>query len=123
MGRIAVAVIGLGNCASSLIQGVHYYRSGTARDDEKSLGLMHWDIAGYTPNDVDFVAAFDIDKRKVGKPLEEAIFAKPNCTKTITSELPPSGVTVKMGNLLDGVSPHMESYPDSRRFIPARKKP
>ena len=123
MGKIAVAVIGLGNCASSLVQGIHYYRSGCAREDEKALGLMHWDIAGYTPGDIEFVTAFDVDKRKVGLPVEEAIFARPNCTKTLVRDLKPSGAVVRMGNVLDGVSPHMEEYPDDRRFIPADLKP
>jgi len=123
MGKIAVAVFGLGNCASSLIQGLEYYRRGLAREDEKGLGLAHWDIGGYLPGDINFVAAFDIDKRKVGRPLEEAIFAKPNCTKTIVADMPPSGVKVKMGDVLDGVSPHMKDYPEDRRFIPSEAAP
>lgn len=122
MGKIAAAIFGVGNCASSLVQGVHYYASGAARRDEKSLGLMHLDVAGYTPSDIDFVAAFDIDKRKVGKPLHQAIFARPNCTMKFVDMPCPDGVTVKMGNVLDGVSPHMESYPDDRRFLPASRK-
>ena len=112
MGKIAAAVFGVGNCASSLIQGVEYYRRDRAKDDEKGLGLMHWDLGGYTPADIKFVAAFDIDERKVGKPLEEAIFARPNCTMTICPDMHPTGVTVRMGNVLDGVSPHMADYPD-----------
>jgi myo-inositol-1-phosphate synthase len=122
MRTIATAVFGVGNCASSLIQGIEYYRRGLAKDDEKGLGLMHWDVGGYTPGDIKFVAAFDIDKRKVGKPLEQAIFVRPNCTKTIVKPIKRTGVTVKMGQVLDGISPHMVNYPDDRRFIPARAK-
>jgi myo-inositol-1-phosphate synthase len=122
MGTIATAVLGVGNCASSLIQGLEYYRRGKAKHDEKGLGLMHWSIGGYEPGDIRFVAAFDVDERKVDKPLEEAIFAKPNCTKTIVKDLNATGVTVRMGNLLDGVSPHMADYPEDRRFKPAKAK-
>ena len=109
MGGIAAAVFGVGNCASTLIQGLEYYRRGKAKKDERGLGLMHWDIGGYTPGDIRFVAAFDVDKRKVGKPLEKAIFARPNCTKTIVKPVSATGVTVRMGSVLDGVSPHMEA--------------
>jgi myo-inositol-1-phosphate synthase len=123
MGNIKVAVAGVGNCASSLIQGVAYYNALDERHPDKSLGLMHYSLGGYRPGDIDFVAAFDIDKRKVGKPLSKAIFAEPNCTKTISVKLEDSPVTVLMGNVLDGVSAHMEDYPENRRFIVARKKP
>ncbi|KUK00848.1 MAG: Myo-inositol-1-phosphate synthase, partial [Methanobacteriaceae archaeon 41_258] len=78
MGKIKIAIIGVGNCASSLIQGIYYY---TEKDEQDAIGLMHWDIGGYKPEDIEVVAAFDVDKRKVGKDLSEAIFAPPNCTK------------------------------------------
>ncbi len=116
--KIRVAIAGVGNCASSLVQGVEYYRIF-----QKSLGLMHYELGGYTPGDIEFVAAFDIDERKVGQPLSRAIFAKPNCTKTIYRDVPDNGVIVQMGELLDGVSPHMEEYPPERRFIPSKKPP
>ncbi len=119
MRDIRVAVVGIGNCASSLIQGIHYY-SGKRKEN---IGLMHYDICGYKPGDIKIVAAFDIDKRKVGKPLEEAVFSFPNCTKTIYSELPSSNVTVSMGHTLDGVSPHMKQYPAERTFVVSREKP
>lgn len=123
MGKIKVAIAGLGNCASSLIQGVEYYRTLRRRTKERSLGLMHYNLGGYEPGDIEFVAAFDIDRRKVGKPLREALFAPPNCTKTIRKELPNFPVRVLMGNVLDGVSFHMHSFPEDRRFVVARKKP
>ena len=123
MGKIRLAVCGVGNCASSLIQGIEYYRRRMAPKGEESLGLMHYDLAGYRPEDIEVVAAFDIDRRKVGRPLGEAIFAKPNCTKTIVSDMRATRVKVSMGNQLDGVSPHMAAYAPERRFEPARKKP
>jgi len=121
---IRVAVAGVGNCASSLIQGVAYYRRRLQEGgDGEVLGLMHRDVAGYGPGDLEFVAAFDIDRRKVGRPLEEAIFAPPNCTKTICPDLPPTGVTVQMGPVLDGYSDHMAEFPEDQRFIPADEEP
>lgn len=123
MGKIRIAIAGLGNCASSLIQGIAYYRSLGKRDPDRDLGLMHYVLGGYHPDDIEVVAAFDIDRRKVDKPLNEALFAPPNCTKNIIRELPEHPVRVMMGNVLDGVSPHMKDYPENRRFIVARKKP
>jgi myo-inositol-1-phosphate synthase len=123
MGKIRVAVVGIGNCASSLIQGVCYYRSLDINHPDKSLGLMHYSLGGYKPDDIDFVAAFDIDQRKVDKPLREAVSSLPNCTKKITDHLPDFPVAVLMGKLLDGVSPHMKTYPESKRFVVARRKP
>lgn len=123
MGKIRVAIAGIGNCASSLVQGVAYYRSLGNSHPDKSLGLMHYVLGKYKPDDIDFVAAFDIDGRKVDKPLHVAIFSPPNCTKMITDKLPDSSVTVMMGNVLDGVSPHMKAYPEQRRFLIARKRP
>jgi len=114
MGKIKVAIIGVGNCASSLIQGVHYYRGEKA---EEAIGLMHWDIGGYKPFDIEVVAAFDIDRRKVGLDVSKAIFSKPNCTKVFFPDIPQSLVTVEMGRILDGVSDHMEGYTDENTFI------
>jgi myo-inositol-1-phosphate synthase len=118
MKKIRVAIVGVGNCASSLVQGVEYYSRF-----QKSLGLMHYNLGGYTPADIEFVAAFDIDERKVGLPLNKAIFAKPNCTKTIFNDIKDNGVIVQMGEILDGISPHMEEYPAERRFVPAKQNP
>ena len=97
MGNINVAIIGVGNCASSLVQGVHYYRN--AKDDESVPGLMHVNLGGYHIRDINFVAAFDIDKNKVGKDLSEAIFTKPNNTVTF-SKVPKLGVKVHRGMTL-----------------------
>ncbi len=117
MTRIRIALIGIGNCASSLVQGIHYYRSGSPED---AVGLMHWDIGGYGPGDLEVVAAFDIDRRKVGRDLSEAIFAVPNCTAVFCPDIPTTDVTVRMGSILDGFSEHMRDYPDARTFLPAR---
>ncbi|MBP1745640.1 MAG: inositol-3-phosphate synthase [Deltaproteobacteria bacterium] len=119
MGEIRLAIVGVGNCASSIVQGLTYYE----KHSNATIGLMHQKICGYEPKDIKIVAAFDIDQRKVGKPLEEAIFAPPNCTKVLEGEIKPSGVTVNMGNLLDGISPHMKDYQESRTFLISDKKP
>jgi myo-inositol-1-phosphate synthase len=121
---IRVAIAGVGNCASSLVQGVAYYRHRLLKDKvRQTLGLMHYDLAGYLPSDVQFVCAFDIDRRKVGQPLEKALFAPPNCTKVFWKDLGRTGVTVQMGPILDGYSDHMAEYPDNQRFIPAAQDP
>ena len=120
MKSIRVAIIGVGNCASSLIQGLEYYKD---RDADASAGLMHARIGDWGPSDIEVVAAFDIDRRKVGKPVEEAIFAKPNCTKVFQSVLPVSDVVVQMGPVLDGVAPHMADYADDEAFRPADEEP
>ncbi|MCD4702993.1 MAG: inositol-3-phosphate synthase [Methanosarcinaceae archaeon] len=116
MDKIKIAIAGIGNCASSLIQGLEYYKD---KDAEDATGLMHWDIGGYKPFDIEVVAAFDIDERKVGKDVSEAIFAPPNCTTVFCADLPATGVNVIMGNVLDGVSKHMEDYEDKYRFVPS----
>ncbi len=115
---IKIAIVGIGNCASSLIQGIHYYRGKNAED---VIGLMHWEIEGYKPGDIEVVAAYDVDKRKVGKDVHEAVFAEPNCTKAIYPDLPRSGVTVRMGRILDGVAGHMRNYDDKFTFVLADK--
>jgi myo-inositol-1-phosphate synthase len=122
MGKIRVAIAGIGNCASSLIQGVEYYRAAGGAMG-RPPGLMHYDLGGYRPGDIEFVAAFDIDRRKVGRSLREAVFASPNCTKVFNRNLPDFPVTVMMGKVLDGVSSHMADYPDNRKFVVAGRKP
>ncbi|MDI6728669.1 MAG: inositol-3-phosphate synthase [Thermodesulfovibrionales bacterium] len=126
-GRIRIAIAGVGNCASSLIQGIAYYKAltedNTDRSPEISNGLMHYNLGGYLPGDIEVVAAFDVDVRKVNKPLKEAIFAKPNCTKAFFPALPDHHVTVQMAEVLDGISPHMDDYPDDRRFIASDEIP
>ena len=114
MEKIKIAVVGVGNCASSLIQGISYYR-----DRSDTVGLMHHDVGGYTPADIEVVAAFDIDSRKVGRDVAEAIFALPNNTKVFSPNVPQTGVNVTMGRMLDGCSPHMRDYADGLTFVPA----
>jgi myo-inositol-1-phosphate synthase len=120
--RIKVAVAGVGNCASSLLQGIDHYRSVPA-DEHQAWGLMHLDMGGYRPEHVEVVAAFDVDRRKVGRRLHEAAFAAPNCTTAIASEVRESDVVVQMAPLFDGVAPHMADYPEARSFRPASEKP
>jgi myo-inositol-1-phosphate synthase len=89
MKSINIAIVGIGNCASSLVQGLSHYRDG-AND---TVGLMHWDLGGYRPSDIHVVAAWDVDARKVGKDVAEAIFAKPNCTAVFCESIEPTGAT------------------------------
>lgn len=123
MGKIRVAIAGIGNCASSLIQGVEYYKNLADDNADQGLGLMHFDLGGYKPSDIEIVAAFDIDKRKVGKPLRKAVFARPNCTKVFFPNLPDYPIKVEMGEVLDGVASHMKDFPEDRRFIISNRKP
>lgn len=116
MDKIKIAIAGVGNCASSLVQGLFYYKDKNPKD---AIGLMHWEIGGYTPGDIEVVAAFDIDRRKVGKDLNEAIFAAPNCTTLFCPDLPESGVIVHMGRVLDGFANHMREYENKYTFVPA----
>ena len=111
---IRIAIVGLGNCASSLVQGISHYRD---TGPDRAVGLMHWEIGGYRPHDLEVVAAFDVDLRKVGKDVAEAIFERPNCTEVFCDRIPKTGVRVRMGRVLDGVSEHMEHYPEDRRFV------
>jgi myo-inositol-1-phosphate synthase len=104
LGKIRVAIIGVGNCASSLVQGVHYYRN--AKDGDEIPGLMHVTLGGYHISDIEFVAAIDIDKNKVGKDLAEAIYAKPNNTFKF-DDVPLSGVTVARGMTHDGLGKYL----------------
>ncbi len=120
MKSIKVAIAGVGNCASSLVQGLEYYKG---RNKGEFAGLMYARIGDWGPSDIEIVAAFDIDRRKVGKRVEEAIFAKPNCTKVFQSALPISDVVVRMGPVLDGVAPHMADYPDDEAFRPSSEEP
>lgn len=124
MKKIKIAVIGVGNCASSLVQGIQFYRRIHANGvSPEAFGLMNYMIGGYRPQDIEIVCAFDIDKRKVGFPVKKAIFAKPNCTQLITNHLPSPNTVVQMGPILDGIAEHMKDYPDHRTFMPSDKKP
>ena len=104
MGKINVAIIGVGNCASSLVQGIHKYRE--IPNDEMVPGLMHPTIGGYEIGDINIVAAFDIDKNKVGKDLSEAITAKPNNTISF-ADVPLTGVTVDRGMTHDSLGKYV----------------
>jgi len=104
MGAINVAIIGVGNCASSLVQGVHYYKD--AKEDEFVPGLMHVNLGGYHISDINFVAAFDIDKNKVGKDLAQAIFIKPNNTIKFC-DVPKTGIRVERGMTHDGLGKYL----------------
>ena len=104
MGKINVAVIGVGNCASSLVQGVHYYAK--AKEGEFIPGLMHINLGGYHISDVNFVAAFDVDKNKVGLDLSKAIFAPPNNTYKFC-DVPTIGVKVQRGMTHDGLGKYL----------------
>jgi myo-inositol-1-phosphate synthase len=112
---IRIAIAGVGNCASSLIQGIHYYTR--ERCQHGVTGLMHTQIGEYLPCDIDVVAAFDVDARKVGVDVNRAIFAQPNCTKVFQKDIPDSGVVVRMGQVLDGISEHMLACAQDRTFV------
>ena len=116
---IRIAIAGVGNCASSLVQGFSYY---AAHPDDQT-GLAHPELGGYRITDIDVVAAFDIDARKVGKPLHEAIFALPNNTTVFCREVKRTNVIVQMGEVHDGVAAHMANYPPHQRFDVAAAKP
>lgn len=120
--KINLAIAGIGNCCSSLVQGISYYKN-VSNDDDLIPGLMHNVIGDYKISDINVVAAFDIDKRKVGKDVSEAIFSLPNCTKIFYREVKKTGVKVLMGPILDGVASHMLDYPEDKTFVPSDVKP
>ncbi|MBV9894297.1 MAG: inositol-3-phosphate synthase [Chloroflexi bacterium] len=108
---VRVAIVGVGNCASALVQGVHKYQN--ASPDEFVPGLMHVDLGGYHVRDIQFVAAFDVDARKVGRDLSEAIFSEPNNTVRF-AEVPTIGMKVSRGRTLDGIGQYLaEVVPES----------
>lgn len=111
---INIAIVGVGNCASSLVQGIAHYQNGGANEQ---IGLMHWDLGGYRPKDLKVVAAWDVDARKVGRDVNKAIFAKPNCTTIFCDHVQPTGARVRMGRILDGVAEHMAEMEDDRTFV------
>ncbi len=117
MTKIRVAVVGVGNCASSLVQGVYYY----ADPARGAGGLIHDVVGGYGPDDIEFVLAFDTDARKVGLDLADAIFSAPNCTAVFQSDIPKTGVTVQMGHVLDGMADHMMNGRGERGFVRAQE--
>src|SRR4029077_3752311 len=102
--KVRVAIVGVGNCASSLVQGVHYYHDASPK--ESVPGLMHVNLGGYHVSDIEFVAAFDVDKKKVGLDLSEAIFAGANNTVKF-SDVPALGVKVHRGMTHDGIGKYL----------------
>lgn len=104
--KIRVAVIGVGNCASSLIQGIHYYKD--AKDDEFVPGVMHVNFGGYHIRDIEVVAAFDVNSNKVGQDVADAIYAAPNNT-AVFAQVPKTGVKVSRGPVLDGMNKYTAS--------------
>jgi myo-inositol-1-phosphate synthase len=104
MGKVKVAIVGVGNCASSLVQGVEFYKN--AKDADSVPGLMHVNLGGYHIKDIEFVAAFDIDKNKVGKDLSEAIFSEPNNTIRF-SDVPSLNCKVQRGMTHDGLGKYL----------------
>ena len=113
MSKVRIAIAGVGNCASALVQGITYYQRHRHTD---TAGLVRPNLGGYRLEDIAVVAAFDIDRRKVGRPLEEAVFAAPNCTAVFEKDLRSHGVTVVKGPVLDGVASHMHAYPENHAF-------
>src|SRR5262250_1030116 len=120
MRKIRIAIVGVGNCASSLVQGINFYDGSSVNGT--SVGLMHRQIGGYRPGDIEVVAAFDIDRRKVGLDVSRAIFAPPNCTKVFCEMIKLTGAIVKMGCVLDGYPPHMRDQDPLRTFLPLEKE-
>jgi len=119
MKPVRLAVVGVGNCCSSLLQGINHYKEYGRNE---TVGLMHWDLGGYKPQDIEVVAAFDIDRRKVGKDVAQAIFQAPNCTKVFSADVPLTGVRVRMGRVLDGCSEHMHDYDEGCTFVIADER-
>jgi len=117
MEKIKIGIIGLGNCASALIQGLFYY----SHLEQPSFGLMHSQIGGYRPQDIEIGLVFDIDERKVDKRIDEAMFASPNCTKIFFPQVN-SNVKVSMGCIYDGFSEHLNHYPENLRIVLAKKR-
>ncbi|MCK4600669.1 inositol-3-phosphate synthase, partial [Candidatus Bipolaricaulota bacterium] len=114
MKEIRTAIIGVGNCASSLVQGRFYY----ANPDAEIPGLITRDFGGYHPHHIRYVAAFDVDERKVGLDLSQAIFSPPNCTTVFQRDIPHLDCPVQMGYIIDSIAPHNEQYPEGERFKP-----
>jgi myo-inositol-1-phosphate synthase len=120
MNKIRIAIVGVGNCASSLLQGINFYRGPSGNGSD--VGLMHRQIGPYQPADIEVAAAFDIDRRKVGLDAAEAIFALPNCTKVFCEKVKPTGAIVMMGCVFDGYAAHMQDYDAQRTFLPLEKE-
>ena len=115
--KVRVAIVGVGNCASSFVQGLYYYKN--AKETDSVPGLMHVELGGYHIRDVEVVAAFDVDAKKVGKDVSEAIFTEPNNTIRF-SDVPPTGVTVMRGRTLDGLGDRKSTRLNSSHSVTSR---
>jgi myo-inositol-1-phosphate synthase len=113
--EIRVAVVGVGNCASSLVQGITFYR----KHPDVTVGLMRPEIGGLRVSDIHFACAFDVDARKIGRPLAEAIFSPPNCAKVFCppGEVRDDGATVHAGPVSDGVAGHLQNFDEGHRAV------
>src|SRR5246127_136997 len=120
MRKIRIAIVGVGNCASSLVQGINFYRGSASNG--AGVGLMHRQIGPYRPGDIEVVTAFDIDRRKVGLDVSRAIFAPPNCTKVFCEKINLTGAIVKMGCVFDSYGPHMCDQDPLRTSLPMEKE-
>jgi myo-inositol-1-phosphate synthase len=120
MRKIRIAIVGVGNCASSLVQGINFYNGSSVKST--GIGLMHREVGGYRPSDIEVVAAFDIDRRKVGLDVSKAIFSPPNCTQVFCESIKLTGAIVKTGCVLDGYPPHMRDQDPLRTFLPLEKE-
>ncbi|MDD4049765.1 MAG: inositol-3-phosphate synthase [Candidatus ainarchaeum sp.] len=116
MSKIKIGIIGVGNCASSLVQGLNYYLK------KDFIGLLHPNLKGYSIKDIDVVCAIDVDQRKVGKPISKAIFSRPNCTTIFCKDIKEK-VIVQMGPILDGLSGHVIDNSLDKKVIPSTKEP
>ncbi|MCD6489726.1 MAG: inositol-3-phosphate synthase [Thermodesulfobacterium sp.] len=117
--KVRLAIVGVGNCASSLVQGIFYYKERGLKNIE---GIMVPDIGGYKPFDIEIVAAWDIDERKVGKDVSKAIFSLPNCTTNFYRDIPKLGVKVRKGKVLDSMASHMKDFPQEKTFVLSSEK-
>src|SRR5438093_10238941 len=120
MRKIRIAIVGVGNCASSLVQGLNFYDGSSVNGT--GIGLMHRQIGSYKPSDIEVVAAFDIDRRKVGLDVSRAIFSPPNCTKVFCDKVKLTGAIVRMGCVFDSYAPHMRDQDPLRTFLPLEKE-
>jgi myo-inositol-1-phosphate synthase len=121
MNNIKICIVGVGNCAASLMMGLSYYQN-IKDSDEHIPGLMHNSLGDYLLSDIQVVLAYDIDLRKVGKPIEEAIFQPPNCTQVFYKDISKTNVIVKMGKILDGFSSHLLNYDEKYRVVLSEEK-
>ncbi len=114
MDKIKIAIVGVGNCASSLIHAIHFYRNERTEDP---IRLLHWEIGGYKPGDIEVVTAFDIDELKVGKDLNKAIFSSPNRINAFHTYIPDAGIAVQMGIIMGGDSNILNDNSGKKTFF------